>query len=168
MAAHRSDLVTDLARALESAGRSPVFYFWCGVAFVVGVTVARQWRVAWPIAASVVVADVLVGLIKPVIARPRPPADLMLTVIDGYAMPSTHAASTAALVAAVWLTPWWTSRRVRTTVALVGSLACVLIGAAMVYLGGHWVTDLVVGWALGAGVAVVVRTVAQRPRSLVL
>lgn len=168
MAAHRSDVVTDVARALEWAGRSPAFYFWSAVAFVVVVTVARQWRAAWPIAVAVVLADLSVGVLKPVIERPRPPSDLMLTVISGYAMPSTHAAVTASLAVALVLAPWWSSRRARTVVAVVGGLGCLLAGAAMVYLGGHWVTDVLAGWALGAAIAVVVRTVAERPASLVL
>ena len=29
----------------------------------------------------------------------------------------------------------------------------VVVGAAMVYLGAHWLTDVLVGWAVGAGVA---------------
>ena len=162
LADHRSDHVTSVARVLEEAGRSPTFYFWCTVAFLVAVTVFRRWRAGWPIVVTGLLADAAVQVLKPIIDRPRPDPELMLTVIYGPAMPSTHATFTASLVVAALLAPWWTSRRVKLAFAVVGAFGCALAGAAMIYLGGHWLTDVLVGWVLGAAIAWVVRAAADR------
>ena len=69
-------------------------------------------------------------------------------------MPSSIGAMTAA--AAVPLILWGLHRadvvgRVIAAVLVVGT---VLIGVSMVYLGAHWLSDVLAGWALGAGIGV--------------
>jgi undecaprenyl-diphosphatase len=74
-----------------------------------------------------------------------------------YSFPSSHAANTAtiyvllALVSARRLTrPWLRA------VVIGGSLVLVLmIGVTRLYLGAHYFTDVVGGWSLGLGFAVV-------------
>ena len=66
-------------------------------------------------------------------------------------MPSTHALITSAIVVAVVMADWWVSDSRRRTAAAIGAFGCLLVGAAMVYLGVHWLTDVLAGWALGVG-----------------
>ena len=66
-------------------------------------------------------------------------------------MPSSHALITSAIVVAVVMADWWTSDRLRRAALVVGVVGCLMVGAAMVYMGAHWVTDVLVGWALGVG-----------------
>ena len=95
--------------------------------------------------------SVLTVWMKPVIDRPRPPADVALTQVTGSAMPSSQALITSALVVAVVTADGWGSARLRRAALIAGGVACLLIGAAMVYMGVHWLTDVLVGWALGVG-----------------
>jgi len=109
------------------------------------------WRPMLQVVLVLASVSLLTGWMKPVIDRPRPPADLALYDTYESAMPSSHALITAAIVVAVVMADWWTSERLRRAVLAVGVVGCLVVGAAMVYLGVHWVTDVLVGWALGVG-----------------
>ena len=84
--------------------------------------------------------------------RPRPPYDLAISHLSGPAMPSSHAILTSTIATAIVMAPWWTSRGLRVAAAALGAAGCLLAGVAMVYLGGHWLSDVLVGWALGVGI----------------
>jgi undecaprenyl-diphosphatase len=109
------------------------------------------WRPMLQVVLVLAAVSVLTAWMKPVIDRPRPPAAVALTQVTGSAMPSSQALITSALVVAVVMADWWGSARLRRAALIVGGVACLLIGAAMVYMGVHWLTDVLAGWALGAG-----------------
>ncbi len=151
IADHRTAPLTSASRFLEDLGTSPGFFT---IVLLVGlalVGVRRAWSGLPSAAVSVLVALAVTAPLKDVFDRPRPPADLAITTLYESSMPSSHAILTSACVTAVVLAPWWTSTRWRRIVAWIGVAGCVVSAAAMVYLGGHWVTDVLVGWVLGTG-----------------
>jgi membrane-associated phospholipid phosphatase len=152
VADHRTAALTQGSRLLEDLGTSPVFFALALLTVATVVVVRRAWAGVPSVAVSVLVTLVVTAPLKDVFDRPRPPADLAITTLYGASMPSTHAILTSACVTAVVMAPWWTSARWRRLVAWCGVIGCVVTAAAMVYLGGHWVTDVLVGWLLGTGI----------------
>lgn len=142
--------------ASGSAGR--MWLLLAAIAFAMPRYRAAAWRVILSIALSYALVD---GVIKPLIARPRPPLlDAIAARAEGgepaavrelppvpgtYAFPSGHAASTfAAAVAVSRMWPqgriaWWT--------------IAVLIGYSRIYLGHHHPLDILGGALLGVAVA---------------
>ena len=156
VADHRTGPLTSLSRTLEDLGTSPGFFTIVLVVGLVLVGVRRAW-VGLPSAGTAVLGTLALTFpLKDVFDRPRPPADLAITTLHESSMPSSHAILTSACVTAVVLAPWWTSAFWRRLVLWIGVAGCVISADAMVYLGGHWVTDVLVGWVLGAGVTAAV------------
>jgi undecaprenyl-diphosphatase len=150
--AHRTPALDHLTTWVTKTGTSPVVLA-IGVAVCVAVMIWRRWyRVGAAAATAFLVATVAADVLKQVFDRGRPPWRLALIVVDGPSFPSTHAATTSALAAAVLVAVAW-GTRVRTAVAGTAlATLVVVVGVCMVYLGGHWPSDVVVGWALGSAI----------------
>jgi len=128
---------------------------WPAVVTAVGVgilTWRRMWRDALVLLTSVVGAGLLVTLLKLLIQRPRPDFIVPLVHAGGYSFPSGHATTSVALylslglLAAGWVKRWETRIYI-----LLGTLAVTaLIGFSRLYLGVHYVSDVLAGFALGA------------------
>ena len=152
------DVTVWLAEASEMLGViALVLVLWVCAAVWFG-----GWRPMLQVVGALAAVSVLTGWLKPAIDRPRPSGDLALMDIPGSAMPSSHALITSAFVVAVVLAEWWSSERLQRAAVVAGALGCVLVAAAMVYMGAHWVTDVLVGWALGVGLTWPLMLLARR------
>lgn len=159
---HRVAVLNDIATWLVSAG---ALLGLMSAAAVVWVCVAL-WFGGWrPMITAVLVlaaVTLLTSWLKPVIDRPRPPADVALTQVTSSSMPSTVAIITSAIVVAVVMTDWWVSDSLRRAVAVLGAVGCLVVGATMLYLGVHWLSDVLVGWALGISLTAVLMRLSAR------
>ncbi|MFH5926199.1 phosphatase PAP2 family protein [Roseomonas xinghualingensis] len=108
-------------------------------------------------AAAMVFASVATGLLlshalKWGFDRPRP--DLVPHGASVYtqSFPSGHAMLSAIvyLTLGALLARVQTERRVKAYLLLVATLLSLIVGASRVYLGVHWPTDVLAGWAIGA------------------
>jgi membrane-associated phospholipid phosphatase len=114
---------------------------------------ARWW--IW--AGLMVVAPLAEGVLKEVVARPRP-AGL------GYGFPSGHATAAAAFFGAVfYLAGSLRCRAVRVSVRALALLAVLLVALARVILRAHWPSDALGGLALGLALASAAALLAAQP-----
>ncbi|MCW2752539.1 MAG: hypothetical protein JWR83_3649 [Aeromicrobium sp.] len=164
IAEHRVRALTSLTTHLMDAGESTAVVVVVGVLGILIVVLTRAWRPGLAVVISYFAAGSIAAVLKDHFQRLRPGIPDAITQLGGYAMPSTHAAFTIAPVIALLVAVRWTSRRALVVTATGLGLLVVLIGASMVYLGAHWATDVLAGWALGIVIGAGVGA-AFRPRT---
>jgi membrane protein DedA with SNARE-associated domain/membrane-associated phospholipid phosphatase len=110
----------------------------------------KDWRAAVLVGAALLGANAWYHVVKPLVARSRPPESFHLISVSGYAFPSGHATAAIAVWGAVAVV-LSAGRPVGTKVAIwIGAgLIAALVAFSRVYLGVHWWTDVVAGAALG-------------------
>ncbi len=101
-------------------------------------------------AAAIVLSEVLIGTLKGVYDRARPPGSLVAT--SGASFPSGHSvAATVTVVAAVIaLVP---PGRARVAWGTAAAAFSVLMALSRAYLGAHWLSDALAGVLLGTSCA---------------
>jgi len=105
----------------------------------------RWWHLA-AFAGAVLLSEILIGPVKTVYDRPRPPGSLVAT--SGASFPSGHAiaASVTVFAAVIALVP---PGRRRVAWGAAAAVFAVLMAASRAYLGAHWLSDAVAGLLLG-------------------
>jgi len=114
-------------------------------------------------AATVVFAQALAAAIKLIAGRPRPDIVAHFDLVYSSSFPSGHStmAPVVYLTLAVILASGEPRRDVRALMFGCAALVIVAVGLSRVYLGVHWPTDVLAGWALGAAIALVAMTVLR-------
>jgi undecaprenyl-diphosphatase len=86
------------------------------------------------------------------------------SIVYTQSFPSGHSmlAATTYLTIAAILVQLQPRRRLKAFVLAVAVVATLSVGASRVYLGVHWPSDVLAGWAAGAAWAALVWYVARR------
>ncbi len=148
--AHRMAWLTTAMQVLTWLGSTLVI-----VPLLLAVAIAMiarrgDWRGA---ALPIVAAAGAVGMhfaVGWIVGHPRPPAALSIGHYTGPSFPSGHATAAVAcygMLAVVLSAGRWSRVGVATW---IGALCVILVvGASRIYLGAHWLTDVLGGYALG-------------------
>ena len=149
--AHRTGWLTSALQVLTWLGSTAVII---PAVLAVGLYFAirrRDWRPLALLGAAVAGAVGLYDIVKALVGRPRPPAAIWIGHYTGAAFPSGHATQSTAFYAmlALVLGAGLSIRR-RAILWGAAALLVLVVGASRIYLGAHWLTDVLAGYALGA------------------
>jgi membrane protein DedA with SNARE-associated domain/membrane-associated phospholipid phosphatase len=150
-ARHREPWLTTTMQILTTLGSSALL-----IPLVLAVGGWYWWRRRTPrpiilLGAAYGGSDLLSQSVRALAGRDRPPARLAVGHFAGHAFPSGHATQAVAaygMLAVVLAsgTPRWRRKVAAWTAAF--SIATT-VGITRLYLGAHWLTDVLGGWALG-------------------
>jgi membrane-associated phospholipid phosphatase len=111
----------------------------------------RWWTAGW-VAAAVLLVSPLTGLLKEAVGRVRPQFAEGGADYASLSFPSGHSSGVAALVTVGLLLAWPVlSPRARRGWLAAGLALAVVVGLTRMWLGVHWLSDVVGGEALGLG-----------------
>ena len=110
-----------------------------------------SWRALLLLVCVAIGAMTLDVIVKFAIACSRPPAEWMISPASGWAFPASHSTQATAVYGAVAYLIAETQAAWRAKVRLLAfaGAGAFLIGVSQIYLGLHWPTDVISGWALG-------------------
>ncbi len=147
---HRAAPVTFVMKAISVTCDVP------GMAVLAIVAAVLLWRSrrrpqAAVVLAAAVGAALLIDGFKRLYDRVRPPAAERLMTETNPALPSGHALGSIVVLGVLAAVVVLITRRavLRVAAPTTAALGVVVIGASRLYLGVHWLTDVVTGWFLG-------------------
>jgi undecaprenyl-diphosphatase len=125
------------------------------IAPAVTTTMAYAWRrdhlrLAVILGAGWVVAELLNATLKLMFERPRPDLFRAIPSPHSHSFPSGHAMRSIAIYGAIAAVLCAIHPRLTRGVVLTVALLVLAIGLSRVYLGVHWPSDVVAGYAFGA------------------
>jgi undecaprenyl-diphosphatase len=156
---HREPWLTSIMRTVTAFGSTTVLI---PLVVISGLALYRRrgsWLPLATLAAAQAGAIVLYDTIKLLVHRPRPSVGPLVATASGYSFPSGHATqSMAVYVTLALVLSAGRDMRTRTAAVAAAVIITLLIGVSRVYLGVHWATDVIAGWALGAAWIVALAT----------
>ena len=137
-------------RDVTALGSAPVLVI--AVLAVFGfLALAKAWRLAFFTLAASVSGLVASSLLKYIVDRPRPDLVPHGNLIYTTSFPSGHSMMSAViyLTLAVLVARLMERRRLKTYALGIAIALTLLVGLSRVYLGVHWPSDVLAGWAAG-------------------
>lgn len=160
---HRNGPATTIAKTLSVVGSVYITLpLRLGVAVVLGLR--RRWLQLGAFASAVLVSEVLVGVIKAAVDRPRPTAPMVLAT--GSSFPSGHAIATAVTAFGI-IAAFLPRGRRRWHWIVVASTLAGLMSLSRTYLSVHWATDTIAGTAIGVACAIAAEALFEGGRHAV-
>jgi undecaprenyl-diphosphatase len=147
--------VEEIGRDLTALGGNVILWL-VSTAAALFLWMARRPRAVALLVVSVAGGQLLTILLKLGFARPRPDLVPHAAYVYTASFPSGHAMMSAVvyLTLGALLARVLPRRRMKLLVLACALGATALTGVSRVYLGVHWPTDVVAGWAVGASWAV--------------
>ena len=125
---------------------------------------ARKWGMAVFVVLAIAGGGLAGNVLKWIFVRARPDLVPHLVSVDSASFPSAHAMNSAVtfLTLGVLLSRTQTERQVKAYLMGIAIFLTLIVGFSRVYLGVHWPTDVLAGWAVGAAWAILASLVAAR------
>ncbi|TCS36500.1 undecaprenyl-diphosphatase [Paucimonas lemoignei] len=141
----------EVARNITALGSIPVLSLLVIVTVLFLVLARRRWTALF-ILLSTSAGMATTFLLKYAFGRPRPDLFPHGDMVSTASFPSGHAMISALvyLTLAALVAGLTSSRTLKVYVMGVALILTVIIGISRVYLGVHWPTDVLAGWAAGA------------------
>jgi undecaprenyl-diphosphatase len=147
---HATTTTTELAKGITRLGSPVIIGAWSLIVVVVLLT-RKEYLTAGGWVAALLGGGLLDGMLKQIFHRPRPTWDVPIITPQGFSFPSGHAMESLVAYGMLAYLVWRALDRTWERVALAGCtlVLILLIGLSRMYLGAHYFSDVVAGYAAG-------------------
>lgn len=160
----RSGALTSAAKAMTYLGNWQSVTVLCIILLIIKPT---RIRYGIPVSAGAISVTVINKIIKNLVRRERPDQIYHLIKQGGYSFPSGHSITSmfvfGMLIYHVRVNVQ--NRKAANVLTVIIAVPMVCIGLSRIYLGVHYPSDVLAGWALGVAVMMVVIEIADRLHS---
>jgi undecaprenyl-diphosphatase len=153
----------DMARDFTALGSTGVLALVTLIALA-ALLLAHQRRAALATALAIGTGTLVSSRLKLLFERSRPEFAAHVHYVDSWSFPSGHAMMSAIvfLTLGALLAQRRKERSLKFFILMVAIALTLLVGCTRIYLGVHWPTDVLAGWAGGCFWALLCRLVADR------
>ena len=130
---------------------------------VIFLMMRRMWNAMWLLIIATAGGAIVTTILKVLVARPRPEIFVHRSYATSGSFPSGHSMLSAVvyLTLGSLLARFTKDLRLRLYLLFVACLLTFLVGISRIYMGVHWPTDVLAGWAAGAVWASICWTIAR-------
>jgi undecaprenyl-diphosphatase len=152
----RSGAMNGLLQAISAPGLAIFRYVVFVPVVVVLVRLRGWWTIAW-VSSVVLLISPLTTLLKAWVGRVRPPFANGGALDPSPSFPSGHSSGIAASVVVGLVLAWPVlSSRARQLWTALGVVVVLVVGFSRMWLGVHYLSDVVAGWSLGVAWALLI------------
>ena len=148
---HQTPVLTNIARALAWFGDPIVIVGFAALATLAGVFIRKIRGTVWTFPIAVAGSGIIIQGIKLAVHRVRPDVFKPLLHESGYSFPSGHSFISVVVYGLIGYFVMHMTKRLslRLPVALITAALIIAISLSRVYVGVHYPTDVLAGWASG-------------------
>ena len=160
----RNDIVTEILKIVTFFGEAKLLIPVGILGSAIGFFFFKDNKRTICFAGNLVFVAGMNWAIKHVVQRPRPDESLRLVTEDGYSYPSGHAMVTTAFYGLIIFFVYNNveNKLLRNLICVGLSLLIILIDFSRVYLGVHYVTDVLSGSLISIAYLIVATTIAKK------
>jgi membrane-associated phospholipid phosphatase len=161
---HRTAWATSVLKVLTWFGSTLILWPIVGLTGVLLIARGRRWRPAILLVVALGGSILLTDLVKAATDLARPPFSTHLVEVTGSAYPSGHAMDSLAVFAALAMVVGaGRSPGARAWLWVGAASMALIVGWSRIYLGVHWMTDVVGGWLLAVAWVAATSAFVLRP-----
>ncbi len=151
---HKTETIVSIMKIISHIGGTISVFCLCLGLFIFNKT---RIKYAIPISLTVIWSVVINLFLKNIFARERPDI-LQLIQETNYSFPSGHSMTNAALytMAIMLVNHYIKNKKTKYSLCIAFSLIPILIGISRIYLGVHYLGDVVGGFLLGISIAIII------------
>ena len=147
----RNENLTSIVVLITNLGGLPSLFFIMAITVII-LFILKKRKAGIAVALNLIISSCTYVIMKSLIQRPRPIVEQSLIIERGYSFPSGHSTNNMAFYAlAIYLVyNNVKNKKIRNTICIVLAIIPILIAFTRIYLGVHYLSDVIAGLCLGA------------------